>query len=100
VNGAHSPTSSCLAPLARVTEVVYSIGIWAMRFADTSATETVGLRVRYVADGDRPCGTAGALRTVIDSAWPGELRVINGDSYLSLDLPAVEAAFAGSGCRH
>jgi NDP-sugar pyrophosphorylase family protein len=83
-----------------VTEVVYSIGYLgdAIR-GHVGNGDRFGLRVRYVADGDRPCGTAGALRTVIDSGLAREsFGVINGDSYLSLDLPAVEAAFAGSGC--
>jgi NDP-sugar pyrophosphorylase family protein len=52
-----------------------------------------------VSDGDRPLGTPGALRAVIDSGLAAEsFGVINRDSYLSLDLSEVEAAFASSGC--
>jgi NDP-sugar pyrophosphorylase family protein len=83
-----------------VTDVVYSVG-----YLGNSIVRHVGdggqfgLRVRYTADGERPLGTGGALRAVIDSgAVPESFGVINGDSYLSLDLPRVEAAFAESGC--
>jgi NDP-sugar pyrophosphorylase family protein len=83
-----------------VTDVVYSVG-----YLGDSIVRHVGdggqfgLRVRYAADGERPLGTGGALRVVIDSgAVPESFGVINGDSYLSLDLPRVEAAFAESGC--
>jgi NDP-sugar pyrophosphorylase family protein len=83
-----------------VTEVVFSIG-----YLGDSIVRHVGdggqfgLRVRYAADGERPLGTGGALRAVIDSDAVREcFGVINGDSYLSLDLPAIEGAFARSGC--
>jgi NDP-sugar pyrophosphorylase family protein len=83
-----------------VTDVVYSIGHLgdAIRrhVGDGSAH---GLRVGYVADGVKPLGTAGALRAVVDAgAVPASFGVINGDSYLSLDLAAVEAAYRASGC--
>jgi NDP-sugar pyrophosphorylase family protein len=83
-----------------VTDVVYSVG-----YLGDSIVRHVGdggqfgLHVRYAADGERPLGTGGALRAVIDSGIvPEKFGVINGDSYLSLDLPRVEAAFAESGC--
>ena len=58
-----------------------------------------GIRVRYISDGDRYLGTGGALRKVVDAgAVPDTFGVINGDSYLSLDLGAIEGAFATSGC--
>jgi NDP-sugar pyrophosphorylase family protein len=83
-----------------ITDVVFSVG-----YLGDSIVRHVGdggqfgLRVRYAADGERPLGTGGALRAVIDSgAVPESFGVINGDSYLSLDLPRVEAAFAESGC--
>jgi NDP-sugar pyrophosphorylase family protein len=61
--------------------------------------EQFGLRVQYVYDGRRNLGTAGALRAVIAAgAVPDTFGVINGDSFLSLDLPAIEQAFAASGC--
>jgi NDP-sugar pyrophosphorylase family protein len=83
-----------------VTEVVYSIGY----LGDTIREHVrdgrrFGLEVRYAVDGDRPLGTAGALRAVIDSGLVAEcFGVVNGDSYLSFDLQEVEAAFAKSGC--
>ena len=83
-----------------VRDVVYSIahlGDAIQRHVGDG--ERFGLRVRYVSDGERFLGTAGALRAVIDSgAVPESFGVINGDSFLSLDLAKVEAAFAASGC--
>jgi NDP-sugar pyrophosphorylase family protein len=59
----------------------------------------LGIAVRYAADGDRPLGTAGALRGVIDAGLvPESFGVINGDSYLSLNLAEAESAFSASGC--
>ncbi len=83
-----------------VTDVVFSIGYLGDAIAQHIGDGgRFGLRVRYAADGDRPLGTAGALRAVIDSDLvPGSFGVINGDSYLSLDLEAVQAAFTESGC--
>jgi NDP-sugar pyrophosphorylase family protein len=83
-----------------ITEVVYSIGYLGQAIrGHVGDGDRFGLRIRYVADGERPLDTAGALRTVIDSGLVGDsFGVINGDSYLSRDLPAIEAAFAESGC--
>jgi len=83
-----------------VSEVVYSIGhLGAAIVSHVGDGRRHGLHVSYVDDGDRPLGTAGALRSVIDSGLvAGSFGVINGDSYLSLDLPAIEGAFSASGC--
>ena len=83
-----------------VRDVVYSIAHLgdAIR-RHVGDGDRFGLRVRYVPDGERHLGTAGALRAVIDSeAVPESFGVINGDSFLTLDLAEVEAAFAASGC--
>jgi NDP-sugar pyrophosphorylase family protein len=83
-----------------VTEIVYSVGyLGDFIVRHVGDGRQFGLRVRYAADGERPLGTGGALRAVIDSgAVPESFGVINGDSYLSLDLPKVEAAFTESAC--
>src|ERR1035437_2393684 len=83
-----------------VTDVGFSVGHLgnAIR-AHVGDGQRFGLRVRYAADGERLLGTAGALRVVVDSGLvAGSFGVINGDSYLSLNLPEIEAAFARSGC--
>jgi NDP-sugar pyrophosphorylase family protein len=82
-----------------VTEVVFSIGYLGNAIRQHVADgNRFGLRVQYAEDGERPLGTAGALRAVIDAGLVGEsFGVINGDSYLSLNLPEVEAVFATSG---
>jgi NDP-sugar pyrophosphorylase family protein len=83
-----------------VTEVVYSIGYLGDAIVrHVGDGGRFGLHVRYAADGSRLLGTAGALRAVITSQLVAEtFGVINGDSYLSLDLGQVEDTFENSGC--
>jgi len=83
-----------------ITEVVYSIGyLGEAILRHVGDGGRFGLRVRYAADGPHPLGTAGALRAVIDASLVAEtFGVINGDSYLSLNLAEAEDAFAQSGC--
>jgi MurNAc alpha-1-phosphate uridylyltransferase len=59
----------------------------------------IGLGVRYVDEGEQLCGTGGALRLALDEGVLDEaFLVLYGDSYLSVDVEAVWAAFARSGC--
>jgi NDP-sugar pyrophosphorylase family protein len=83
-----------------VTDVVYSIAhLGDLIREHIGDGERFGLRVQYVPDGEHTLGTGGALRRVIDSgAVPERFGVINGDSFLTLDLPAIESSFAASGC--
>lgn len=56
------------------------------------------LQVDYVDEGPRLRGTGGALRLALDQGVLGDtFFVLYGDSYLSVSLPAVWAAFVGSG---
>ena len=83
-----------------VRDVVYSIAYLGEAIQEhVGDGRQFGLRVRYVADGERYLGTAGALRAVIDAqAVPKDFGVVNGDpSLLTLDLAAVERAFRASG---
>jgi NDP-sugar pyrophosphorylase family protein len=53
-----------------------------------------GLEVRYVDEGERLRGTAGALRAALDErALATEFGVLYGDSYLTIALPPVWDAF-------
>jgi NDP-sugar pyrophosphorylase family protein len=83
-----------------VTDAVYSIAhLGDLIRQHVGDGQRFGLSVRYVPDGERTLGTAGALRRVIDSgAVPETFAVINGDSFLSLDLTAIESAYRKSGC--
>ena len=82
-----------------VREVVFSVGYRAdALIRHIGDGRRFGLKVRYAADGDKLLGTGGALRAVIDSGLVAEsFGVLNGDSYLTLDLARIEAAFAESG---
>jgi NDP-sugar pyrophosphorylase family protein len=55
-----------------------------------------GLQVEYSWDGERPLGTAGAVRAALP--WLGEaFYVMYGDSYLPCDYGAAEQAFQKAG---
>jgi NDP-sugar pyrophosphorylase family protein len=57
------------------------------------------LRVRYVDEGDRLLGTAGALRRAADAnALDERFFVLYGDSYLDVSLTDVWEHFAGQAC--
>jgi len=83
-----------------VRDVVFSVAYLGEAIRDhVGDGAQFGLNVSYVSDGETYLGTAGALRRVIEAgAVPESFGVVNGDSYLSLDLVAVERAFADSGC--
>jgi len=83
-----------------VRDVVFSIAYLGEMISDhVGDGSQFGLSVRYVSDGETYLGTAGALRKAIDAgALPPSFGVVNGDSYLSLDLDAVHRAFEVSGC--
>ena len=74
-----------------VTDLVYCIGHLGEQvrgFVGDGAPW--GLRVRYVDEGDRRLGTAGALRLAHDEgALAEQFAVVYGDSYLPIDLPPV-----------
>jgi NDP-sugar pyrophosphorylase family protein len=63
------------------------------RFGDGS---DVGVKIEYCFDGPALLGTAGAIRQALP-LLPGRFFVLYGDSYLTCDYRAVEAAFFRSG---
>jgi len=82
-----------------VTDVVYSIGHLGdqVRAAVGDGTR-FGVSVRYVEDGPRRRGTAGAVRLAVDEGALGEqFFVLYGDSWLSISLPAVARAYDAAG---
>jgi NDP-sugar pyrophosphorylase family protein len=82
-----------------VSEVLYSIGYLGERiraFAGDGARWN--LKIRYVDEGTRLRGTAGALRLAFDADMLEErFEVLYGDSYLHVDLNEVGAAHRASG---
>ena len=64
------------------------------RFGDGSQ---FGIEIEYSFDGPALLGTAGAIRQALP-LLPERFFVLYGDSYLTCDYRAVEAAFARSGC--
>ena len=83
-----------------VGRVVFSIGhLGEMVRAEVGDGSRFGVDVTYVDEGDRPAGTGGALRLAVEGGAMAEaFFVLYGDSYLSLDLGAVEASFTSRHC--
>ena len=82
-----------------VTDVVYSIGhLGELVRAEVGDGAPWGVSVRYVDDGPERRGTAGAVRLAVDEGALGEdFFVLYGDSWLSISLPAVDAAYRAAG---
>jgi NDP-sugar pyrophosphorylase family protein len=58
--------------------------------------KSFGLQIRYAYDGSRPLGTAGALKQALPILGQA-FFVLYGDSYLTCDYKAVQAAYERSG---
>ena len=71
-----------------VTNVVVSLGYKAEMVRDYLGTgERWDIDITCVEDGDKPLGTAGAIRNAVDQgALKGGFFVLYGDSYLKVDL--------------
>jgi len=84
-----------------VSEVVLSIGYRGEQIRSyIDDGQRFGLRVRYVDEGDRLLGTAGALRMAVDSGALGDrFFVLYGDSYLDVSLAKVWSHFGQQGCN-
>jgi NDP-sugar pyrophosphorylase family protein len=84
-----------------VTDVLLSIGYRgdAIRaYVAAGAGERLGLRVRFVDEGEHLRGTAGALRLALDEgALEESFLVTYGDSFLPIDFGAVFQAFVAAG---
>jgi len=73
---------------AGFTEVLLCIGYLGEQIRDFAGDGArFGLRLSYAEDGERPLGTAGALRQALASLAP-EFLVTYGDSYLPFDYAA------------
>jgi MurNAc alpha-1-phosphate uridylyltransferase len=84
-----------------VGRVVYSIGhLGTMIRAEVGDGTRWGLEVAYVDEGEELVGTGGAVRLAVErGALEQDFFVLYGDSYLSIDLGAVEEAFRARGCE-
>ena len=83
-----------------VTDVVYSIGYLGDQIRATLAPADLGCSVRFVDEGQDLRGTGGATRLAVDDGALGDaFFVLYGDSFLPLDLAAVERAFDRAGAE-
>ena len=81
-----------------VTEVVYSIGYLGEQIRAALSAADLPCTVRIVDEGEHLLGTGGATRLAVDEGDLGEaFFLLYGDSYLPIDLAAVQACFEASG---
>jgi len=82
-----------------ITDVVYSIGYRGdMLRSVLGDGSSRGVRIQYVDEGGELRGTAGALRLAVDQGvLDSAFFVLYGDSFLSVELAAVERAFHDGG---
>lgn len=80
-----------LSHLARhhVTRVILSVGHLAEVVIDHFGHRFLGIELAYVLE-DTPLGTGGALATALPHCRADHVFVLNGDTFLDLDLGAVE----------
>jgi NDP-sugar pyrophosphorylase family protein len=79
-----------------IDRVVYCLGYLGEQVVEAIGDGSAfGLEVDYVFDGPVLLGTAGAIRGAL-SKLDDAFFVLYGDSYLDIDYPAVESAFAAS----
>jgi N-acetyl-alpha-D-muramate 1-phosphate uridylyltransferase len=90
-----------LALLARqqTTEVVYCVGFLGEQIRNhVGDGSAFGLKVRYIDEGDKLKGTAGALRLALDAGLLAEtFFVLYGDSFLPIAFAPVLAAYHAAG---
>lgn len=81
-----------------VEHVVYSIGYKADMIREALGSgDQFGVLIDYVDEGEDLRGSGGALRLALDRhALPDEFFVLYGDSYLRVDLQAVELCWRAS----
>jgi NDP-sugar pyrophosphorylase family protein len=81
-----------------VEHVVYSVGYRGdMIRAELGSGERFGVRIDYVDEGEDLRGSGGALRLALDrGVLPEQFFVLYGDSYLDVDLAAVEERWRSS----
>jgi NDP-sugar pyrophosphorylase family protein len=82
-----------------VEDVVFSIAYLGDMIRDTLGDGGhLGVRIRYVDEGEPRRGTGGAVRLFVDSGLAADhFAVLYGDSYLPIDYAAVWDAYAACG---
>lgn len=71
------------------TRVVLSLGFMADKITGHFGTQFSGIELVYVVE-DEPLGTGGAIRLALEQCCDNHAFVFNGDTYLDLEIEAVE----------
>jgi len=72
--------------------VVLSLGFLAHKVTEHFGARFAGMDLHYVVE-DQPLGTGGAVRLALASCLQDHVFVFNGDTFLDLEVDAVEAAW-------
>src|SRR3989339_74649 len=79
-----------------VTEIILSVLHLSEKIKDYFGDgHKWGVKISYVDDGDFPLGTGGCLKKVAQTITDPYLAVLDGDTYLTLDIRLVEKSFLG-----
>ncbi|MFQ5737196.1 MAG: nucleotidyltransferase family protein [Thermodesulfobacteriota bacterium] len=82
------PFLSCLIDylaIGGVRRVILSVGYMHETITDYFKTEWNGVEIRYVVE-HKPLGTGGALKAALGAVSGSDVLVLNGDSFLRIDL--------------
>lgn len=74
--------------------VVFSLGFMAEKISGYFGPCFAGMELAYVVE-DKPLGTGGAVRLALDSCQQDHVFVFNGDTFLDLEVEAVERLWQG-----
>lgn len=66
-----------------------SLGFMADKIQNHFGREFLGIKLKYVVE-DKPLGTGGAIRLALEQCLNDYIFVFNGDTYLELEIDAVE----------
>lgn len=82
----------CLLAQKGFTRIVLSLGFMADKIISHFGNDFSGIELIYVVE-DKPLGTGGAIRLAIEQCLSDYTFVFNGDTYLDLEIEAVERSW-------
>lgn len=73
--------------------VILSLGFMAEKISKHFGTEFAGMQISYVIE-DQPLGTGGAIRLAMEQVIADHVFVLNGDTFLDLEVEKIEEQWA------
>ena len=73
--------------------VILSLGFMAEKISKHFGTEFAGMQISYVIE-DQPLGTGGAIRLAMEQVIADHVFVLNGDTFIDLEVEKIEEQWA------